>query len=153
MIRALLMAMGLGLSLQAHAFTCYLTLVKDSCWKNYTVHVDVIDANVDKVLTSISVPAGKVWNRIEFECQPSLKMLYAATFSPIFWESDKGKKFYAKRYWTLPDAPKPNESAWDIRVCYPERFSEVPFPPDAIGNCTCDYTDIPDVAPKIIQPN
>lgn len=136
-------------SSEASAFTCFLTLAKDSCWTEYDVKVDVIDILTNKTVISAIAPTGKSWNRQEFACQPGQTFKYIATFSPIFWESDKGKQYSGTRTWTLPKEIKKGDTAWNITVCYPEQFAEVPFPPTAKGNCVCDARKIPPVvAPK-----
>jgi hypothetical protein len=137
-----------ALSSQALAFQCYLTLAKDSCWTNYDVKVKVINADDNAILTTVDVPKGKQWAREAFECKPGLKLMYEASFLPIIWESEKGNIYMALHYWTLPDKVGPNESAWDIPVCFSSAFSAVPFPPDAKGNCKCDFLDIPPIPPS-----
>lgn len=138
----------LALSSSAFAFKCYFTLVKDSCWLNYDVKVNVIDTLSNKVLLTASIPRGKSWVREEFSCQPTQNLLYTATFSPIIWEKDTGKEYRALRYWTLPGDIKPGEKAWNIPVCYPAAFSEVPLPPEATGNCHCDFSQVPKLQPE-----
>ena len=134
---------------QSFAFQCYITLVKDTCWKNYEVKVNVLDSSNDKVLTTVEVPKDKSWARQPFNCNPAMRLIYSATFKPVFWQSEVGKSYAAIRYWTLPDKISAQESAWDIPVCFSSAFSGVPFPPDALGNCKCNLLDIPPVAPSI----
>jgi hypothetical protein len=130
-----------------YAFQCYFTLAKDNCWLNYTVNVQVIDAATQKPIASIVVPKGKPWGRVAFTCEASQKLMYQATFTPIFWKSDEGKQFYAQKYWTLPDVANPKDTAWEIPVCFPSAFASVPFPPDAIAACACDFKSIPPIQP------
>lgn len=78
------------------AITCYYTLVKDNCWTKYDVSVDIMDAATNKILKTITVPNGKSWSRQTFPCDPGQKLIYRAQFSPVFWESDKGKTYMAK---------------------------------------------------------
>ncbi len=130
------------------AFICYYTLAKDNCWTNYEVTVDVIDAsNLNKVF-SLTVPKGKSWGRAEFTCTEAQSLLYYARYSPIFWNSEKGKTYPALRNWTLPGKINPGDLAWTIPVCFPADFSQVPLPPDAKGNCKCDFSNIPEPKPK-----
>ncbi|MBA2651630.1 MAG: hypothetical protein H0U73_05110 [Tatlockia sp.] len=137
-----------ALSSEALAFQCYLTLVKDSCWMNYEVQINVINSVDNSILTTVTVPKGKPWVRQPFDCNPGTKLMYQATFSPVFWESEKGKSYWAMTYWTLPEKIGAKESAWDIPVCFATAFSAVPFPPDATGNCKCNFLDIPPVLPS-----
>ncbi|MBA2711367.1 MAG: hypothetical protein H0U57_12350 [Tatlockia sp.] len=139
-----------SLSSQSFAFQCYLTLVKDTCWKNYEVNVNVLDSNNnDKVLTTVVVAKDKTWARQPFDCNPGMKLMYSATFKPVFWQSEVGKSYAAFKYWTLPNKIGADESAWDIPVCFASAFSAVPFPPDALGNCKCNFFDIPSVPPSV----
>lgn len=135
------------LSVQAWAFPCYLTLVKDSCWTNYEVNVVMMDALNRNKLTTITVPKSKSWARQKFTCQPGQKLVYEATFKPVFWKSEVGKVYEATRFWFLPNTVGTGETAWDIPVCFPAAFSQVPFPPDAMGNCQCDFKAVPSIKP------
>jgi hypothetical protein len=131
------------------AITCYYTLAKDNCWLRYNVSVDVMDALSAKVLTTITVPAGKSWGRVTFSCETNgQKLMYRARFTPSIWESEKGETYLAKNYWSLPNSVKPGDSAWNVSVCYPSDFSEVPLPPEATGTCKCDFSGIPEIPPK-----
>lgn len=130
-------------SLPSWAFKCYFTLVKDSCWTNYKVQVRVIDATINKDITEITLPKGKTWSRVAFECQPSMKLMFAATYTPVFWESHKGRSYFAKQYLTLPAQIDDNTVALNVPICFTSDFSGVPLPPDVDGNCRCDTSDIP----------
>lgn len=131
------------------AITCYYTLAKDNCWLKYNVTVDVIDSLSAKILTTVTVPAGKPWTRVTFPCETNgQKLMYRAKFSPVVWESEKGKVYMAKNYWSLPDHVNPGDSAWNVSVCFPSDFSEVPMPPEATASCACDFSTIPVIPPK-----
>ncbi|CDZ78726.1 hypothetical protein BN59_03039 [Legionella massiliensis] len=140
-----------ALSSQSFAFQCYITLVKDSCWTNYNVSMAVINSTNNQTITTVEAPKGKQWQRQPFQCEAAMKLMYNASFSPVFWENDKGKSYWALRYWFLPGEVKPNQSAWDIPVCFPSAFSGVPLPPEANGNCKCDFFSIPPVPPAVIK--
>lgn len=127
------------------AFPCFLTMVKDSCWTNYDVSVVVTDVVTNKSIMTIAVPAGKSWDRQEFVCQPGERLMYTATFSPIFWATDQGKSYLARNYWLLPSTIGTGDTAWNINVCYPADFEEVPMPPNVTGNCACNFKGIPAV--------
>ncbi len=129
------------------SFTCYYTLVKDNCWTNYDVSVDVIDASNTNKVFSLTVPKGKSWGRVEFSCTAAQSLLYYSRYSPVFWQSEKGKTYPALRNWTLPGKINPGDLAWTIPVCFPADFSQVPLPPDAKGNCKCDFSSIPEPKP------
>jgi hypothetical protein len=137
--------LGLALSNLTWAFKCYYTLAKDSCWTPYNVSVTVSDGSTATDLFTVTIPAGQQWVRKEFECSKTQALKYIATFTPIFWESGKGKTFPALRAWYLPGKINSGDSAWEIPVCYPKDFSNVPLPPDAKGNCACDFSPIPPI--------
>lgn len=149
LIRVLILSLTCLFTGPLWAITCYFTLAKDNCWLKYNVTVDVLDAMSAKVLTSITVPAGKSWERVTFPCEiGGQKLMYHAQFTPSFWEGDTGKVYTAKNYWSLPAGIKPGDSAWNVSVCYPADFSEVPYPPDAKGTCRCDFSPIPVIPAK-----
>ncbi|MCH9756626.1 MAG: hypothetical protein K0U37_05480 [Gammaproteobacteria bacterium] len=138
----------LGLSLlagQAMAFPCFITMVKGSCWKDYTVKVDVLDAEDDHVLMTITIPKGKAWIRQSFEAKTKQRFMLRASFTPAFWKAEEGRTYYAKRYWSLPEVIEGETVAWNVGACFPENFSGVPTPPDAGANCACDKREIPQV--------
>lgn len=148
--RLIAVSLGLCLTQASWSLSCFFTLVKDSCWKDYDVSVDVFDANTGKPVVNVVAPkSDTTWIRQPFDCTASQSLNFVASFAPTFWEADKGKHFKGKRTWTLPDTMHAGDTAWNVTVCYPEEFSAVPLPPTASGNCTCDATQIPKpVAPK-----
>lgn len=140
---------ALQLPMQAvHAFPCFLTIVKDSCWINYDVTVKVLDSSSNQVISTIIIPKGNRWARESFACQPKQIINFQAVFSPVFWASDQGKIYPGQNYWTLPFKIAKGDTAWSITMCYPEQFAEVPLPPTAKGNCQCNKTGIPPVKPQ-----
>lgn len=131
-------------STQAFAIPCFMTMVKGKCWKNYTVEIDVLDAENNQLLMHVSIPKGKMWERQSFESRPKQRLMLRATFSPSFWERESAGEYYAKRYWSLPEKVK-GEIAWHVGACFPNDFSGVPLPPDAGSDCECDTREIPQV--------
>jgi hypothetical protein len=130
-------------SYQAFAFPCYVTVMKDNCWKNYNVTVDMEDTSTEKSLVSVVISDQESWARGKFDCHPKQTFKLLGQFTPAFWASDEGKVYYGKRYWSLPEQIGDNV-AWHMKLCYPSDFSEVPLPPDASGACQCD--------PSVITP-
>lgn len=147
-MKGLTLIASMLISAQSFAFQCYFTLAKDSCWTNYNVTVTVTDANTENVVATLNIPKGQSWFRQPFECEPGMKLNYKAVFNPIIWESEAGKEYPADHFWSLPSSIGPKDSAWDISVCYPSAFSEVPLPPTANNSCACDFKAIPPVPPK-----
>lgn len=140
--------MSLFSSSWTYAFPCYLTFIKNSCWKNYTVTVDVIDTKNNKKMATITVPINGQWARGQFECASTQTFGFVASFSPSIWESDVGKTYNATHYWSPPVGVVAGEVAWNIGMCFPNDFSEVPMPPDSTGKCVCDKSNIPPIEVK-----
>lgn len=147
--KTLITALALAAVNPLWAITCYYTLAKDNCWTKYEVSVEVMDAKTSKILTQISIPAGQSWARETFPCETNgQKLMYHAKFTPPIWETDKDKVYAAKNYWSLPDKVNEGDSAWNVPVCFPADFSEVPMPPSSNGRCQCDFSSIPEIKPK-----
>ena len=134
-------------SQQTFAVTCYLTMVKGECWKSYDLTVDISDADTGKAIKTVLVPEGQAWIRQEFDCKPGNTIALAAKFSPVFWERDDDKTFQGQRYWKLPDVIKPGETGWNVTVCFPAQFADVPAPPAGNSHCHCNFTNIPKIVP------
>lgn len=130
----------------ASAMTCYITLAKDSCWTNYNVTLNVLNASDenDKIVI-VKAPKGKTWSREQFECEPSQTLKIEAQFNPVFWEKEQGKKYYGRKYWVLPASLPKEGEVWNISLCYQRDFSGVPLPPNAQGQCICNFKSIPPV--------
>lgn len=148
MHKIVMMLLGFGFSMQIQAFPCFVTMVKDSCWGNYNVTVSVSNVKTGKLITSVIIPQDQFWARQSFSCEPGDAMSFSAVFTPVFWENDKGKTYPGQRTWQLPQEIKKGDTAWNINVCYPAEFAEVPLPPEATSNCTCDLDKIPPVNPQ-----
>lgn len=142
-IKSVTMLLGLmGLS-SSYAFNCYFTAAKDNCWLNYSVTISVIDAKTNKTLQTVVIGAGEPWQRIQFNCQPGQNLNFQASFFPVFWQGDEGKTYSAKQYKLLPSSPNAGQTAWNVSICYSGDFAGVPIPPQATGNCGCDFKSIP----------
>jgi hypothetical protein len=143
--RAHISLLLLSLAAQAYSFPCYITIIKDNCWTNYDVTVQVDDVMVDKPITSIVIPSGEAWTRYEFSCQEKQTLQFTAAFSPVIWDKDEDRKYKSKRFWSYPEIIRQGDTAWNMTVCYPQDFAEIPMPPDVSGACTCDKKIAPPV--------
>lgn len=135
----------LGLITQAHAFKCFLTLVKEDCWTNYTVTINAMNARTGKAMVTAVAPQNETWGRQEFACEPGDILSFQAKFAPVFWDKDEGKVYSGQSYWTLPKTVQSGEEAWNIKICFANSFAGVPLPPDAKNNCQCDFKVVPPV--------
>ena len=142
-----LLVLSALLPLDLQAFTCFLTIAKDNCWLNYDVQVNIADLATSKVAASVLVPKGQTWSRQVFSCQPAQTFAYSATFQPIIWQNQANVVYRAQKYWGLPKTIGPNETAWEMKVCYSGDFTETPLPPESTGHCACDFTVIPPPKP------
>lgn len=143
--RLLMLGSSLLCSSISYAFPCFLTLVKDSCWTDYSVTVTVKDATSNQNLLTVTAPKGQPWVRDTFVCQPNQKLFYSATFEPVFWEGSEGVVYSAIRYWILPNQITDKQKAWEIPICYPAAFASVPFPPKVGGDCQCNFANVPTI--------
>ena len=148
MLKCLILLLCWGITIPTHAFPCFITLIKDNCWTNYNVVVNVSDPSTEKELLAITVPKGKSWVRQGFTCQPKQALSLVASFTPVFWKDDAGKTYRDHRNWALPEEISRGDTAWNINVCYPADFSSVPLPPDAGSDCKCKLDDIPPIKPQ-----
>lgn len=146
--RPIIIATVLLLSSPLMAFPCFITLVKDSCWADYAITVNVLDVDTNQSILTLSIPKGQSWTRQSFICQPSQKIVYKATFEPTIWEGAEGAVYDAQHYWQLPDKATVRQKAWEVPICFPQAFAEVPFPPQASGNCQCDFAAVPPIPPQ-----
>ena len=145
MNRLLILLLGACWCLQAHAFPCFITLVKDNCWTDYDVDVTVINVSNEKVLTTIHIPKGESWVRYELPCDPKQTVMFRAVFSPVFWESDAKKVYFGERYWSFPEKIDAGAEAWNMNICFTRHFADVPLPPKASGHCACDMASLPPI--------
>ena len=148
MKKLLMLLFGVCFLTQAHAFPCYITMVKDSCWSKYNVNVDVVDVFTNKVMASMSIPEGKSWDRKEIVCQPKQTVFLKAAYSPSFWAKDAGRIYYGKRNLSFPEEIKKGDAAWNMTFCFASDFQEVSLPPDSSGQCICDVKGIPVIEPR-----
>ena len=124
---------------------CYITVVKNDCWKNTNATITLTNLATKEVVASVVVPTGELWSRKKTTCTLGTALSYSASYSPVFWQSDKGKVFYSDKYWTLPESMQKGQQALTITICFPEQFVGTPIPPDATSKCKCD----PSIAPPV----
>ena len=130
---------------QVEAFTCYVTLAKDSCWVDYAVSMNVKDTATGTVLTTVAIAYNQTWGRQSFTCQPGQTLSFAAQYSPSIWQGDRDKWYFGENYISLPTKIASNSIAWNIPICYATDFAGVSIPPSATGHCACDFKNIPTI--------
>lgn len=132
-------------SKELYAIPCYVTVLKDKCWENYHVSVQVRDAFNKQNLAVILIPKGQLYGRARFECSSKQGLDFWAEFTPVFWENDKGKVYRIKSFIFMPEKLRENEIAWHVPICFSSHFSGVPLPPTGGANCICDFSSVPSV--------
>lgn len=148
-MRRIFMLIGILYFANLHAFTCFFSFVKDSCWKDYAVTVVATDILTGKEVVTVTIDKGQMWSRKEFTCHSSQSFEFISTFTPVIWDKDAGKKYPGKSSWTLPAKIDEGKTAWNLTVCFPKEFSEVPVPPTSGSECKCMGDTLPPVdAPK-----
>ena len=136
---------GFLFSTQAMSLTCYLAVAKDSCWLNYDVTVSVVNTSSGASVANVLIPKGTPWVRASFACQAEQTFSLQAQYSPVIWQGTEGQKYNAKNYWQLSNITTSTQ-AQSLVLCYASDFAEVPIPPNAVGQCSCDVSKIPAVS-------
>lgn len=147
-MKILILLISLGFAANSFAIDCYLTVVKDNCWKNFQVTVKMKDPQTRKVFKTIKVSSKEMWHREKFKCTPNQNIFYAAKFLPIIWEANQDKEYLARRYWRLPATFAKDDKAWNINLCFSKDFTGVPLPPRSSGKCSCDFKSVPPLQDK-----
>lgn len=136
----LLLLCGLG---QALAFPGEIEVVKEACWKDYDVQIKVIDGRTSNVLYTLDLPKGKERASLKTEISPRQEFYFRATYSPVFWESDKNKTYLGKKYISAPAALSSTEHRWSMFLCFGRDFKSIPLPPKTDGHCPCPAHQLP----------
>jgi hypothetical protein len=145
--RSVLFLLSSLCSFSLMAFPCYLTLIKQTCWKDYALTVTMRDADKSMPITDIKIPTGELWTRVPFDCKPQESLSFVAQFTPVIWQGDENKTYLAKRNWFLPQTVQPDILAWNIDICFPGDFTAVPAP-NGSANCPCDKSIVTAIKPK-----
>ena len=116
---------------------CKVMLIKNSCWKDYDVTINIIDFKSRQSLQTVELKKGDNYAEQAFECVPLVTYSATATFSPPIWEEDKGKAYGASQVWNAPPALAEGMQAWAISMCFPNDFTGVPAPLGEVSNCEC----------------
>lgn len=123
---------------------CVATIVKDSCWKDFQVDVSIYDSITNSLLTTITVPKDKSWARGLFSCQPNQVFRILGVYSPSIFENEN-TQVYMKRNITLPSIAPKIGVEWAFNICFGVDFAKLPLPPTSLGNCQCQFDQIPEV--------
>lgn len=149
----ILVALG---STQASAMQCYLTLMQGKCWQNYEITIQAVDGiSGDEITKPITLsakkgdPMDKFWKRVPFDCKAKEGISLKASFSPPIWATDKDKIYPGTEIIYLPETIKKGIFAWNVPVCFPSSFENIPIPPSATDNCDC--TEMQKLLPKITK--
>ena len=139
-----------------YAFSCYLTIMKSSCWQDFDVTITATDQVSHKqVIKAQDLKKNNLWTRTKFECSPRQGLVFQASFTPAIWQGTGNKMYQPKRVWFLPSDIEKGITSWNIPICYPSAFIGVPLPPNAKSLCTCENVkkDIPAIPIPVAKSN
>ena len=142
--RVLLCAISFMVSSLSYAVQCYITVISAPCWNEYDVSVDILNSANNSLISTVKIPKGAHYGRVNFECKPSQVFAAQATFEPAVWIKDAHKRYNASRFWKLPDNAPQQGAIWSIDICFPTQFGNVPNSTSS-DSCKCSLEDIPAV--------
>lgn len=134
-------ALGTILSLAispALAAVCQLHVLKDSCFHNYDVTVDVYLQGAPARLFDIPIVRGQDEGLREFNCEPDQIYELKARFAPAFWQGEENRIYAQRTYMRLPQNFPANTGVWKLTTCFGRDFIGVPLPPEASSQCRCE---------------
>jgi len=140
--RVLLCAISFMVSSLSYSVQCYITVISAPCWSGYDLSVDILDTANNSLISTVKVPKGSHYGRVNFECKPAQVFAAQATFEPAVWINDAHKIYNASRYWKLPDNAPQQGAIWSIDICYPTQFANAPNS-TSTDSCKCSLEGIP----------
>ena len=121
----------------AATLPCQLVVIKNTCWKDYDVSINLIDFKTHQTHQIVELKKGDNYAKQTFKCVPLATYSATATFSPAIWEQDKGKAYESSQVWNAPPALAEGTQAWAISMCFSNDFADVPVPLGDVSNCKC----------------
>ena len=120
-------------------FECRLYLYKNTCWKNYSVSVKVLDPydKSEKSKASVTVKKDKGKSYVKFPCNAREYVSLEAKFSPTIWEGKENEVYQSKKTWVIPTEIHEDALDWRINICFPGDFQGVPQPTGELRDCKC----------------
>ncbi len=126
----------------SYALQCYITVITAPCWSGYDVSVDILDSSNNTLISTVKIPKGAHYGRVNFECKPAQVFAAQATFEPAVWIQDAHKRYSGSRFWKLPDDAPQQGAIWSIDICYPTQFADLPNSTSA-DSCNCSLEGVP----------
>ncbi len=155
-MRQILAVLLVFLTTETFAMQCYLTLMQGKCWHGYKITISAVDSiSGDELIKPVTLEGkkgdsnDKFWKRVPFECKAKQGISLKASFSPPIWSADKDKAYPGSETIYLPETVKKDIFAWNVPICYPSAFENIPLPPSADANCDCD--DIKGGIPEVTK--
>jgi|GEM_PF-741500 len=124
---------------QAFAVNCKIIVAKNTCWNNYEIKVRMLDALTLKEYAVIDVPKGQHYTVKEMQCESGKQVFFRASFKPVIWQNQKGDFYQTKRFWDVPQALVKDAKHWEVKLCFPRDFDNVPIPPGDLHDCQCKF--------------
>lgn len=120
------------------AAVCQLHVLKDSCFHNYDVTVEVYLQGAPARLFDIPIVRGQDEGLREFACEADEIYELKARFAPAFWQGDENRVYAQRNYMRLPSHFPANTRVWKLTTCFGRDFIGVPLPPEASSQCRCE---------------
>lgn len=142
-IFASLMFMFTVLLAQADAapIKCEIQIIKNSCWLDREVVVQLIDSAHASVYETFKLPINKDSLVQSFNCSHLERFNFAARFSPPLWKNQEVRSYPSKNVWHAPQNLPENVEKWVISLCFSDDFAGVSLPMGA-KNCECRLPEL-----------
>lgn len=125
-------------ALASDSMVCQVHLTKPACWQKFDVKIMLLNGTTLKVLDTYHLKDNPVLTK-KFDCKPGEVITFASSFDPSIWHNDKYKIFNAQGSWQVPQTLKKGISAWQVNICFPDAFQDVPMPiTTQPETCTCN---------------
>lgn len=137
---------------QAASIPCVVQLVKDSCWRTYTIRLQAYDAQTLHAVGKVIVlPGQKQSVEAAIPCQANQELTFKASFSPKIWGEGKDTIYHAQHVWNVPMQVSKDANKWLMKICFAKDFTDVPMPLMIKGDCVCQFPDDTPAAKKTLK--
>jgi hypothetical protein len=121
-----------------------IVIVKNSCWKGYSVTVDYVDLRSAQHQQTVSLGPDDMEAKVNFNAEVDKPHQFSAKFSPEIWAGDSKKVFNSTQVWVVPESLPAGKERYEMRLCFPNDFQGVPAQISNVVNCVCPGDTRPD---------
>lgn len=126
-------------SVSAKPVTCFIQVQKSTCWKAYTVKIDVLNADTMESVKSIILDKNKDKVSLKYNCQGLRQIAFSAMYSPVVFAGTENVKYYGKKFYGVPRSLPKDAKYYELpKICFAKDFNKVPMPMGDISDCRCD---------------